>query len=778
MRASIACAVITAVLAAPLRAATTITISSTVVTPSVKRLGLNTGWMNYFDSGQILKNLVARNPGFEGQISRSIIRCVTGTATSFVDENTNAQWPAGFWSGASYEVITGAARGRTGTITTSAPPAGSAGTTFQLADSGTAPASGDFIVLRKINNAADPTFGWRPNVANGGTITSETADLASDTVGHQAIRMTAATGQTARISAVFDTSSAGPFIQLNGPFRISFKAKAAAAPSSVNVSVTRNAPANLTFVNQTIPLTSNWSAYNIDFNANESGTSIGTVELRFTAIAPATLLLDDVTMQQTTGDATNTTAFRDPVVNAIRDFNPGILRYWVENLAGSLDNDIAPAPGRMRAEYSPQDLTRDDVMYGLQEFLELCDLVHAEPWYIVPTTYSATEMSNLIEYLSGPTSSPYGAKRAARGRSAPWTSAFAKIHLEFGNEAWNMLNYYGATLPDAVAYGNRGSTLFGAARSTPYFIAGQFDLVLSGQAALPARNISIHNASTNHDTIAVAPYFGGYTDSFNTDEELFGPLFAEPEMLSQTGYMRANFNNIRTSSRPVPLAIYEVNLHTTEASACPQARLDAFAPSAGAGLAVADHMLMMLRDLGIKDQALHSLTSIAAARTDGKYVLLWGAVRDMGVTNRKRPQFLAVKLANEAIAGDLVQAAQSGDNPAWNQPLVNRIQYDTAHYIQTYAFAGGGKSAVIVFNLHRTDALQVNFAGVNAPHGAVTIRRLTSSAITNTNESSENVAISTQSVTNFDPAQTMTLPPFSMTVIATVPAARRRATLH
>lgn len=775
-----ALAAIALLLAAATNAATTITISSTVAVPGVKRFGLNLGWANYFDSGQIMKNLVSRNPGFEGQISRSIIRCASASAAGCVDDLSQSRWPTGFWNGASFEIISGAARGRAGTIGTSTAPSGSAGTTFVFTDSGTAPAAGDYIVLRKTDPSASATFGWRPTVSGGGAIGGESADLAAGTPGLQAVRLDAnAAGQVARLSAVFDTSTAGPFLRLNGTYRVVFRARGAGGTNMVNVFVGRNAPTNAVYLNQNVPLTGTWSTYTIPFFAAETGTTAGMVELRFSAVTPATVLLDDVVLEQTAGDATNPSAFRDPVVAALRNFKPGILRYWVENLAGSLDNEIAPQLGRMRAEYSPQDLERDDIMYGLHEFLELCETVDAEPWYVVPTTFSLPEMANLIEYLGGPAGSPYGARRAARGRSAPWTAAVPKIHLEFGNEAWNLFNYRGATISEnPAAYGRRGSDLFAAARSSPHFVASQYDLVLGGQAAFPDRNVLIHNASSNHDTLAVAPYFGGYTDSFNSSEELFGPLFAEPELLSTTGYMRTNFNNNRTSSRPVSLAIYEVNLHTTEPSAIPQATLDAFAPSQGAGLAVADHMLLMLRDLGIRDQLLHCLTSFAAGRADNKYVLLWGAVRDMGVTDRKRPQFLAIALANEALAGDLLQTTQSGDNPTWNQPLVNHVQYNAAHYIQSFAFANGAARSVIVFNLHRTDPLSVTLAGPNAPQGNVTIRRLSAPAITSTNETAENVTITTQTVAAFGPAQTITLPPFSMTVISTQGAARRRTARH
>lgn len=755
-----------AVLAAPaLFGATNIDVSSNVTVPAVKKFGLNLGWANNYDSGQIMKNLVFRNPGFEGQIYRSIVRCVTGTATGFVDENPTTHWPTGFWNGASFEVIVGGAKGRTGTISTSTAPSGGSGTQFQFADSGVAPAAGDYILLRK-SEPGGATAGWQPSVTGGGTVTDETSDLAPDTQGSQAVRLTALSGgQTARIQAFFDGSVAGPFIQLNGTFRLSFKAKGAGGTRSLGVFAGRGAPANEVFVNQNISLTAAWSTYTIDFAATESGSSRGSCQLSFTAVNPSAVLLDDVSIVQLNGDPANPTAFRDPVVGALKQFNPGILRYWVEDLGDSLDNEIAAPFARQRANYSSRFLVHEDLLYGLYEFLELCDLVGAEPWYVVPTTFSGSEMTNLLEYLGGSAGTPYGAKRAARGRTAPWTDAFSTIHLEFGNEAWNNADYYGATISDPRSYGTRGSELFGLAKASPYYNAAEYDLVLGGQAAYPARNVAIHGASANHDSLAVAPYFGGNIDSFSTNEELFGPLFAEPELLSQTGYMRQNLNNMQASARPVPLSVYEVNLHTTNGSIS-QAALDSFTPSVGAGLAVADHMLMMLRDLGIRNQCLFSLTQLAFARTDGKYVLLWSVVRDMGVTDRKRPQFLAVMLANETAAGDLVQTTLSGDNPTWNQPLVNGIQYNNAHLLQSYAFAGGGRRSVIVFNLDRSNALQVTFSGPNAPSGAATIKRLTAAAITASNESAENVAVTAENVTSFDPAQPLTLAPFSMTVIS------------
>ncbi len=60
---------------------TVIEITNQVIQPSVKRLGINLGSATSYDSGQIMKNLLFRNPGFEGEIYQSIIRCVSVTET-------------------------------------------------------------------------------------------------------------------------------------------------------------------------------------------------------------------------------------------------------------------------------------------------------------------------------------------------------------------------------------------------------------------------------------------------------------------------------------------------------------------------------------------------------------------------------------------------------------------------------------------------------------------------------------------------------------------------
>jgi hypothetical protein len=96
---------------------------------------------------------------------------------------------------------------------------------------------------------------------------------------------------------------------------------------------------------------------------------------------------------------------------------------------------------------------------------------------------------------------------------------------------------------------------------------------------------------------------------------------------------------------------------------------------------------------------------------------------------------------------------------------LNRISYTNAHELHSYAFATRTNRAVVLFNLSRTTARSVNFAGALAPTGTVRMQRLSSPNITDHNEASNVVAIAYSTLGGFDPQQSFSLPPFSMTVL-------------
>ncbi len=236
-------------------------------------------------------------------------------------------------------------------------------------------------------------------------------------------------------------------------------------------------------------------------------------------------------------------------------------------------------------------------------------------------------------------------------------------------------------------------------------LPARFDLVVGTHAYDPGRNAALLAAAPLANSLAIAPYLMRSVTEWANDDQLYGPLLAQPEQMSREGIVAA----AAASAGGRQLAVYEVNLHTTGGDA-PQAVLDRFTPSAAAGLAVAGHMLRMMRDHGVRDEMLFSLTQYQFGRSDGKTVRLWGSVVEMGANERKRPQFLAESLANRVLRGDLVRVDVTGENPTHDQPPGNDgVSLRNAHELDAYAFQDGKWHGLIVFNygLHRARRIDI-----------------------------------------------------------------------
>ena len=755
---------------------TNINIGTTVQTGNVKRLGINMSGQTYYDSGIMMRNLTYANSGFEGETWQSVLKCQVVSGHTCADADLYAAWPANFMKGASFEFVYGSAKGQTGTIvssTTNNYPA-HLGPTY---DFGTAtPAVGDVFILRQAHvpgQLADA--GWWPGVSGGATITTDTTDISPNSLGQQAISLNASgSGQSAVETTYVDTYAGRSFVQLNGTFTMNFRAKSTGGSKNMNISVQRlgTSHGNMIYLNKTVALTTSWQDYSYTFSASEDGTYIGPIQISW-SIGGGSMYLDDAYVEETP-NSDNPTAYRNAVVDRLRTLNPGVIRYMDNgaDFGSTIDNMILPEGARVRSGYGEGTTVQTGVPVGLEDFLVLCQAVGAEPWYTMPAGMSTTEMQHLLEFLNGSASTTYGAKRAALGQTAPWTSVFNSIHLELGNETWNTLSFAGEMYGDPYSYGTRVGTVFGVAKASSNYVSGKIDLVADGWGALPWWNYNVmFTAKGNYDTIDIAPYtFNSLTD-YSSNEAIYGAMFAQPEEIDtlSTGYVNQQMVTAATAAKPAKLAVYEVNLSTVSGTA-PQATLDSVVPSLGAGLSTAEHMLLMMRDDGIVTQNMFSLPEYSNGFSNpnggNENVKLWGTVVDMGgETNLCRPQFLAAQLANTGIFGNLMATTQTGNNPTWNVTSTNDgIKMTGAHYIQSIAFQNGTQHSVIVFNLSRSTALPVTFSGANAPTGTVQVGLLTSANLTDTNETKSTVAITNSSISNFNPATGVTLPPYSMTV--------------
>ena len=153
-------------------------VTNEVILKGVTRLGVNLGEQNFYDSGQMLRNLLGRNPEFAPMRYRTIFHCQRGGQGRCVDARTGIQFAPDFWRGASYEVLEGAAAGERGTVKASAAEAGGYVLSLEAAvGSGAEPiGDGDWLAVEK-TVSDDAAAGWWPVVRGGARIEREATDL-------------------------------------------------------------------------------------------------------------------------------------------------------------------------------------------------------------------------------------------------------------------------------------------------------------------------------------------------------------------------------------------------------------------------------------------------------------------------------------------------------------------------------------------------------------------------------------------------------------------------
>ena len=767
----------------PIPSHSTLQISETVRLSGAKRLGMNLGSHSQWGAEQLLKNVIV-NPGFEsGEYGMIFLTFAGATGTRVQADYWQTVWnndtfligqPAGFWDGATFEILSGPAAGRTGTISSFTHENGRY--TFYLDSDGPTPVQGDAILVRQ---ALPGYYGdYYPfNEADSG-------DIRPGSPGEQSLRLLApdegwqASWQYGMDSAWRDGDrSSGKLFFVDNDWQFEIWARAENAGDTLSLRFYREGSPD--FLNETIPLTGEWQHIVHNFTVPPGGDPGGPfdpnayhpillLELRLTTDS-GPVWVDDISLSRS--DHTNPTVFNDKFVNRLKELNPGLLRDWNANLLGnSLENQLAEPWARRTAGFSPAERVATHHHYSLHDFLALAAEVGAEPWYVIPPTFSETELENLVAYLASEQDAhPYADLRASLGQVAPWTSLFPIIHLEFGNEMWGSNGggdpFAGATLGGGERLGQVAHDRLGVIRSSPFFDAAAFNLIIGSQAAFPFRTAEIEDNSSNHDSVALAPYFGAL-ETWNNDQEIFYPLYARSQQdVTPTGWVGEAQGYLDAAGQGTDLAIYEINFHTTGGVSPPDVRND-FVTSLGGGLALPLYMLTYQHALGVRNQAVFGATqfSLPVEGTSDEYVRLFGTLRDLEATGRKRPTWLGVELANRAIRGDMLEIAYNP--PTWTQPPINGISDPLeVPFIHAFAFQDGDDYAAMLFNLHLTASHTVTLQLPTPPQIMATLHALTADDLHADNEETEAVTIETGQLNGFGQTYDLTLAPHSAYVL-------------
>ena len=760
-----------------------IEIHDEVIHAQVKDLGVNLGKMSQFGAAQFLKNPIL-NPGFEGgELAMIVLAGERSNGRQIEQDNWESQWtsefagqPEGFWDNASYEILTGPAAGRTGTVKEFS--LDGERPLFILDRNGDAPDEQDAIMFRGAK------AGLFTNNAAADRYEVDREEVRPESPGEQSLRLLPGEPYwTPSYLYVMDSYSrdadytAGKLYQFEGNWHFEIWAKAEEEGAQLNAVIRReNGPflflgnfevgTEWTKLEQTfyVPLgmdplddlTPQGHSPALEFSLNVGEAAIP-------------VWVDDLVLERT--DSQNGTVFSDKYVGAVSRLEPGIVRNWGNQLGSSLDNQLAPLHGRKTTGYHPRERDPKLFHFSLHEFLELALEVDAEPWYVIPPTFDEEELENLIAYLSAPAGQhPYADLRSDLGRQAPWTDHFDTIHLEFGNEMWGSNTggdqFMGATLRGGERVSELGGKRLETIRDSRFFDEERYNLVLGGQMFLPYRQFEIESTSQSHDTVAIAPYFGElevYTDT----ADIYYPLFARPFQdlrNTETGVF-ASQRYMQEANPDSELSIYEINFHTTTGDA-PLPLRNEFVTGINSGIALPFYMLVYQRELGIMNQNAFQLVQYSIQAENGDYTRLWGLMRDIEASGRKRPTYLGLELANQAIRGRMLRTEVGRNALVERVPPINGLASSIRlTTVEAFAYQEGDSYAAVLFNLHQSETQQIELSLPRPPDGTATLHILTANSVADNNEESQRIGIRSSTLVDFAQGYELSLPPHSMLVL-------------
>jgi len=184
----------------------------------------------------------------------------------------------------------------------------------------------------------------------------------------------------------------------------------------------------------TIKSTKEWSTVSFDIKPQVSTTH---ARIEITATGSGNLRIGAVSLMP----ADNVKGFRADTLALMREMDCKILRMPGGNFISAYDwkNTIGPRDKRppvldpVWKAAQPNDV-------GVDELLQLCELIGCEPYWCVNTGYGEPRSgAELVEYVNGAANTTWGAKRAANGHAESYKVKYWNIgnemygHWQFGH---------------------------------------------------------------------------------------------------------------------------------------------------------------------------------------------------------------------------------------------------------------------------------------------------------------------------------------------------------
>lgn len=662
----------------------TVNITDNVLVKDCVRFGMNLSGDNYYSGMAQLKLRVAEN--FEGSYYRQCHAGPEYTADYFISSTaaftTNTGWYK-LLKGADFTVISGPAKWQKGKIKElevfegiredgktaklmkiffESPLNLPTGTVYKhdvkgwlIGKGGDSGNKGDIpaILVENLNATNEGFYGAGSfNTGDSGS-KALIGDVSPDSFGCAALLLSGE-GKNATVRFPCHAPRMGA---VNGAWTVRFKAKAKDGDPKLTFSYDKKT-ATL------VELKSGWKQF--EFKPKVSGATATGANSEFFgwefAVTGGSVLLDDVEIVMDSL-GTNPTVFSDTALHALKEMNVGIVRQ-VKMGGDTMENFIRPPLQKYRSQNSVFDPVgpngkRNLPKWGMHDLFVMCEYIGASPWFCLPGTTTREEADFLMEYLSGPTTTPGGKLRCELGHPKPWTETLSQIYLEIGNESWNTMLGFKAGGFNGPDYWR---DLFERVKKSPYYKPNVLT-VPAGQNYQANMSYRVLDGMQGlADRYAYGPYV--HHDLFkeqwawmDTDEKALQWMIAEPfevqkDQMPKQGEVSKKFG--------VEFAIYEVNHHITGGDA-PLGIRNKLMTSLAGGVHINNHMLMMLKNYGVRSQCMFTFIQDTYNAEGIGPCRLWGTVMaDPQTGFRYRPTGMGMKLVNTVMAGDLVETRQSG----------------------------------------------------------------------------------------------------------------------
>lgn len=484
--------------------------------PLTQRIGVNMTFWNIWGASPYLHNVIL-NPGLEaGEIDRIVVVVEHADQNSFSDTNP-IDVPDDYWAGAVFDVRSGKSAGTRGVIKRS----------VSKGENGLPVYTTEHLPPLEVNDVVVLTKEAAPETISEWRIPSDSIDVVKSSpharpgsTGHWSVALSPNQNESAHINMFLDPIA----FRQSGELKLWVKAEGSDAKLGINLSPLNGAP----FYSQTISPSNDWQQVVFAIDPPEMG-STATLQLNFNAVTPGTVVyIDDVQLGSVQASAT---AWNQMTVDTLKQLRPAWLRDWQGQLSDTFKNRIADPFSRIGYIFRTEGQGYLKYSYSIPEFLDLCSEIQANPWIVVPTTFSDEELHAFGQFLAAHCDQ----------------TRFSQVILEFGNENWNQA-FRSASIPDHAANGALSDHAFEviAASAGPHV---NMRKMISGPNNDPSATQQIVTASTHCDAVSVAP-------SIKENDN----LFAHDE-----GTFQQNASTIQGANKGI--AVSEHHLHTKQSKA-------------------------------------------------------------------------------------------------------------------------------------------------------------------------------------------------------------------